>query len=194
MKINPSSIVHTTYDHWSFNDVLPEDVISFSISGTFEVIIEEGSINPFTGNKDPDTVLFTNIDIHTSNISERTWEFPTYRGRIHTYRDGLLPTEIFGTDDLCFIDFTPGLCVSLGIFAWYEGIFDNGYLFISGGKDPSWNFDDNGYYYQISATAVTIPLPPVALLFMLGLILLVYTLSNHKQAPSKLFRPSLNPT
>ena len=179
MSINPGSVVHTTdRGNWAWGTDLPDDVVSFWVSGTFELVIEEGSYDPFTRVHYPDTIRFTNVDIHTTNKSDRTWEFPLFRGEF-------MSPDFYGTQNPCFLDRTPGTCWSIGDFGWYTGSFDGETLSMSGRKKPDWFFTGaNGYYYEISAQAV--PVPASILLFLSGLPLLLATKIKPKRMIDRL--------
>lgn len=148
LEINSGSIVHTTnWFNWGWGPSLPDDVVSFSISGTFELTIEEGGINPLTGAYEPDTIVFTNLDIGTTNTLERTWEFPLFKGEYTA-------PDIYGSEDPCFLNTAPGSCISFGNFGTYTGTFNNTNLFLSGRKNPDETTGANGFYYEISAQVI----------------------------------------
>ena len=148
-ELSTVSIVHTSHwFNWNWESSLPEDVVTFPISGTLNILIEEGGINPFTGSKDPDTIKFENIDITPFEQESNEWVFPVFSG---TFVD----SEIIGSEDPCFNFTSPGSCFSLGNFGWFRGTLVNDKLLLKGGKDPYiTDQNTNSYYYEIEARII----------------------------------------
>lgn len=149
----------------------------YTIQGTFEMrFIEPPQPQPWiipipaSGN-----LRLQNFDLTVGALPDIDFSLPTYASEI-------TGSAIIGDTNPCTWETTPGTCISAGKWDAFTGIFDGNKLTLTG-KDYLSLHSSPNYSYSIVATVV--PLPGSFILFLSGVVTLLFSKNKSLSNSSK---------